>query len=75
MLQFSEKLMHSEPPPTGVTTCNLVWSASHLVRTEQVFYGKSIRGGVQQLSGAGAVDLDNLITELTTTGANALTLL
>ena len=30
------------------------------------------RGGVQQLSGAGAVDTDNLITELTTTGANAL---
>ena len=30
--------------------------------------------GTQSLSGAGAVDLDNLITELTTTGANALTL-
>ena len=33
-----------------------------------------IRGGVQSLSGAGAVDLTNLITEITTTGADALTL-
>ena len=37
-------------------------------------YGASITGGVQSLSGAGAVDLTNLVTELTTTGANALTL-
>ena len=37
-------------------------------------YGTSITGGVQSLSGAGAVDLTNLITELTTTGADALTL-
>ena len=42
--------------------------------TSNASYGKSIRGGVQSLSGAGAVDLTNLITELTTTGANALTL-
>ena len=42
--------------------------------TTNATYGKSIRGGVQALSGAGAVDTDNLITELTTTGANALTL-
>ena len=42
--------------------------------TSNASYGKAIRGGVQSLSGAGAVDLDNLITELTTTGANALTL-
>ena len=48
-------------------------SATGTITTNAV-YGKSIRGGVQQLSGAGAVDLDNLITELTTTGANALTL-
>ena len=42
--------------------------------TSNAAYDKGIRGGVQQLSGAGAVDLTNLITELTTTGANALTL-
>ena len=42
--------------------------------TSNASYGKTIRGGVQSLSGAGAVDLTNLITELTTTGANALTL-
>ena len=37
-------------------------------------YDATIIGGVQGLTGAGAVDLTNLITELTTTGANALTL-
>ena len=42
--------------------------------TSNAAYGKAIRGGVQELSGAGAVDLTNLVTELTTTGANALTL-
>jgi hypothetical protein len=42
--------------------------------TSDAAYGKAIRGGVQSLSGAGAVDLTNLVTELTTTGANALTL-
>ncbi len=42
--------------------------------TVSATYGASITGGVQSLSGAGAVDLTNLITELTTTGANALTL-
>jgi hypothetical protein len=42
--------------------------------TSNASYGKAIRGGVQSLSGAGAVDLTNLITELTTTGADALTL-
>ena len=42
--------------------------------TTSATYGASITGGVQSLSGAGAVDLTNLITELTTTGANALTL-
>ena len=42
--------------------------------TSNAAYDKGIRGGVQSLSGAGAVDLTNLITELTTTGANALTL-
>ena len=44
------------------------------VFTANASYGKAIRGGVQSLSGAGAVDLTNLITEVTTTGANALTL-
>ena len=42
--------------------------------TSNAAYGKTIRGGVQSLSGAGAVDLTNLVTELTTTGADALTL-
>ena len=42
--------------------------------TSNAAYGKAIRGGVQSLSGAGAVALTNLETELTTTGANALTL-
>ena len=42
--------------------------------TSNAAYGKAIRGGVQSLSGAGAVDLTNLVTELTTTGADALTL-
>ena len=44
------------------------------VNTVNATYGQSIRGGVQGLTGAGAVDLTNLITELTTTGADALTL-
>ena len=42
--------------------------------TSNASYGKAIRGGVQSLSGAGAVDLTNRITEVTTTGADALTL-
>ena len=42
--------------------------------TTNATYGKSITGGVQQLSGAGAVDTTNLITEVTSTGTNALTL-
>ena len=42
--------------------------------TTSATYDATIVGGVQSLSGAGAVDLTNLITELTTTGANALTL-
>ena len=42
--------------------------------TTSATYNATITGGVQSLSGAGAVDLTNLITELTTTGANALTL-
>ena len=37
------------------------------VNTVNATYGQSIRGGVQSLSGAGAVDLTNLVTELTTT--------
>ena len=44
------------------------------VFTTSATYNATITGGVQSLSGAGAVDLTNLITELTTTGANALTL-
>jgi hypothetical protein len=42
--------------------------------TTSATYGASITGGVQQLSGAGAVDITNLVTEITTTGADALTL-
>ena len=42
--------------------------------TTNATYNATITGGVQGLSGAGAVDLTNLITELTTTGSNALTL-
>jgi len=42
--------------------------------TTSATYDAAITGGVQSLSGAGAVDLTNLITEVTTTGANALTL-
>ena len=42
--------------------------------TTSATYNATITGGVQSLSGAGAVDLTNLITEVTTTGANALTL-
>ena len=44
------------------------------VVTTNASYDKGITGGVQSLSGAGAVDTTNLVTELTTTGANALTL-
>ena len=42
--------------------------------TTNASYGKGVTGGVQQLSGAGAVDTTNLVTEITTTGADALTL-
>lgn len=35
---------------------------------------KGLRGGVQEITGAGAIDLEHLVTELTTTGANAYTL-
>ena len=43
--------------------------------TSNAAYNKAIRGGVQALSGAGAADTVNLITELTTAaGAAAVTL-
>jgi hypothetical protein len=43
--------------------------------TTNATYGASITGGVQELSGAGAADLTNLVTELTTgAGAAAVTL-
>ena len=42
--------------------------------TTNATYNSGIIGGVQSLSGAGAVDTTNLVTELTTTGADALTL-
>ena len=53
---------------------NITKNATTGAITSNASYDKGIRGGVQQLSGAGAVDTTNLITELTTTGANALTL-
>ena len=37
-------------------------------------YSNIITGSTQSLSGAGAVNITDLITEITTTGANALTL-
>ena len=39
--------------------------------TSNAAYNKAIRGGVQALSGAGAADTVNLITELTTAGGAA----
>ena len=42
--------------------------------TTSATYNATITGGVQSLSGAGAVDIVNLVTEVTTTGADALTL-
>mgnify|MGYP000432589373 FL=1 len=43
--------------------------------TTNASYGATITGGVQALSGAGAADLTNLVTELTTAaGAAAVTL-
>jgi hypothetical protein len=43
--------------------------------TTNASYGKTITGGVQALSGAGAADVTNLVTELTTAaGAAAVTL-
>ena len=43
--------------------------------TVDATYGATITGGVQALSGAGAADLTNLVTELTTgAGAAAVTL-
>ena len=44
------------------------------VFTTSATYNATITGGVQSLSGAGAVDIVNLVTEVTTTGADALTL-
>jgi hypothetical protein len=38
------------------------------------FTAGTLKGSVQSLSGAGAVNLTTLITEVTSTGANALTL-
>ena len=42
--------------------------------TTSATYGASITGGVESVSGAGALNLTDLITEVTTTGADALTL-
>ena len=42
--------------------------------TTNASYGASITGGVESVSGAGALNLTDLITEVTTTGADALTL-
>ena len=54
---------------------SLTKNASTGAITVDAVYGKTIRGGVQSLSGAGAIDLTNLVTELTTgAGAAAVTL-
>ena len=43
--------------------------------TVDAIFGPAVVGGVQSLSGAGAVDITNMVTSLTTTGASqALTL-
>ena len=42
--------------------------------TTSATYGASIHGGVESVSGAGALNLTDLITQVTTTGADALTL-
>lgn len=43
--------------------------------TVDASFGAAVVGGVQSLSGAGAVDITNMVTSLTTTGsAQALTL-
>ena len=42
--------------------------------TTSATYGASITGGVESHSGAGALNITDLITEVTTTGADALTL-
>jgi len=42
--------------------------------TTNASYGASITGGIESFSGAGALNLTDLITEVTTTGADALTL-
>ena len=42
--------------------------------TTNASYGASITGGVESFSGAGALNITDLITEVTTTGADALTL-
>ena len=43
--------------------------------TVDAIFGTAVVGGVQSLSGAGAVDITNMVTSLTTTGASqALTL-
>ena len=43
--------------------------------TVDAIFGPAIVGGVQSLSGAGSVDITNMVTSLTTTGsAQALTL-
>lgn len=54
-----------------VTSSNLAASISI---TQLTFGGPVFSTDIQSLSGAGAVDVTHLITEVTTTGANALTL-
>lgn len=52
----------------------LAASVGSLAVTNAATVGTLIDGGPQELSGAGAVDVTSLITYLTTTGADALTL-
>lgn len=48
--------------------------ASAITITQLTLGGPAFCTDIQSLSGAGAVDVTHLITEVTTTGANALTL-
>lgn len=57
--------------PAEVVTANL---ASALTITDLTIGSRLYATGIQSLSGAGAVNVTQLITEVTTTGANALTL-
>lgn len=51
-----------------------VQTQASVTSTDLTLGGKVVTSGIQALSGAGAIDVLNAITKVTTTGANALTL-